>query len=231
MTVHGHGREMMMSDVEDPALVVESLRNEIEALRSSSEKLLFSFDRIINFALIFLVGGVGLALTKGHFIIMALMPFPVVIILGYLEGSIVEGLSRAGHKRFLEERLNSMIGPVYLEEEYVAPKRQGSHKYGRLGVAMMQLMLALLLVGLFVVGFIALLGRPVIYQIVYAVFVAYSSVNLGSAVAESRNSYKQAYDAAKSSLEDGKVPRSALIAGSAGGRIPDKTEATITSLR
>jgi hypothetical protein len=213
----------MMAEEDGQTLLVESLRNEIEALRASSEKLLFSFDRIINFALIFLVGGIGVALTKGHFIIMALIPFPVVIILGYLVGSIVEGLSRAGHKRFLEERLNSIIGPVYLEETYVAPTRQGSHRYGRLGVAMMQLLLALLLLGLFVVGFIVLLNRLLIFQIIYSVFVVYSMVNLGSAVAESRISYQRSYDAAKSS-EGGRAPQSALIGDNAGEYIAEEIE-------
>jgi hypothetical protein len=200
-----------MSEADDKALVVESLRNEIEALRTSSENLLFSFDRLINFALIFLVSGIGVALTKGHFIIMALIPFPVVIILGYLVGSITEGLSRAGHKRFLEERLNAIIGPIYLEEEYVAPTRQGTHRYGRLGVAMMQLMMALLLLTLFVVGFVALLDRPLMYRIIYVIFVVYSLINLGSAVAESQSAYQQAYDAAAKSSKDGEIPRSPLV--------------------
>lgn len=200
-----------MEDKDKVAEVVASLRSEIVALRASSENLMFSFDRIINFALVFLVGGAGVALTTKHFIVMALLPFPVVIILGYLLGLNVEGLSRAGHKRALEERLNSIIGEVFVEESYVAPMRQGKHRYGRLGVVTMQGMLGLLLLVLFGFGFAAVVDKPDIYIALYSFGFVYSLVSLGGGIAELDSSYMKSYNVAKSSMVGGGLPPSAQL--------------------
>ncbi|MGW7450191.1 hypothetical protein [Streptomyces sp. NPDC054787] len=178
--------------------VIAALRSEISELRASCETLIFAFDRVLNFALAFSVGGAGIALTKGHFIVMAVVPFPLAVIVGYLLSLNVEGLSRAGHKKYVEEKLNLLLGsPVYLEESAVAPTRQGRHWFGRPGVVSMQLTVGLLLLGTFALGLQAVLRDYHSFWTVYAAAMLLSILSLGSSVRELSRAYGVAYEAAR----------------------------------
>ncbi|WP_330289571.1 hypothetical protein [Streptomyces sp. NBC_00576] len=180
--------------------IVAALRSEISELRASCETLIFAFDRMLNFALVFSVGGAGIALTKGHFIVMAVVPFPLAVIVGYLLSLNAEGLSRAGHKKYLEEKLNGILGDsVYLEESAVAPTRQGDHWFGRLGVVSMQLTVGLLLLGTFMLGLQAVLRDYHQYWILYAAAILLSIFSLVSSVRELSRAYGLAYKAARES--------------------------------
>jgi hypothetical protein len=192
-----------MSQQVDNKAVVESLRAEIAALRTSSESLLFAFDRIINFALVFVLGSVGIAFTKGGPLVLAAVPFPVALIVGYLLGVNAEGLSRAGHKRWLEERVNLLLSqPTFLEEKHVAPTRQGSRWFGRPGVALLQVLLGIMVIGLFVVGIVVLWqqNRGFLWLYFPAMVLALSALIF--AVREVSTAYKQAYEGAKSSQDN-----------------------------
>ncbi|MGW7456200.1 hypothetical protein [Streptomyces sp. NPDC054797] len=178
--------------------VIAALRSEISELRASCETLIFAFDRVLNFALAFSVGGAGIALTKGHFIVMAVVPFPLAVIVGYLLSLNVEGLSRAGHKKYVEEKLNGLLGtPVYLEESAVAPTRQGHHWFGRPGVVSMQLTVGFLLLGTFALGLQAVLRDYHSFWTVYAAAMLLSFLSLGSSVSELSRAYGVAYEAAR----------------------------------
>ncbi|MFE5677900.1 hypothetical protein ACFQ7B_09620 [Streptomyces erythrochromogenes] len=195
-------------------------------LRASCESLIFAFDRVLNFALAFSVGGAGIALTKGHFIVMAVVPFPLAVIVGYLLSLNVEGLSRAGHKKYLaghkkylEEKLNALLGhTVYLEECAVAPTRQGKRWYGRPGVVSMQLTVGVLLLGTFVLGLRAVMREYHPFWIPYAAAVLLSLLSLASSVRELRRAYGLAYEAARD-------------ADSPPAREPSAQEATVCSQR
>ncbi|MEU3115837.1 hypothetical protein ABZ652_17305 [Micromonospora chalcea] len=200
-----------MSNGENEEILIEALRAEVAALRVSAESLLFSFDRVMNFALVFVIGGIGIALTKDHILVIAFVPFPVVLIVGYLLGLNAEGLSRAGHKRALEERLNDLVGPVFVEESHVAPMRQGGHWFGRLSVAMLQWLMGLMILGLFVIGFGVLWEHGREFWPLYAAGFVYSLTALGAAVFELSVAYQRAYQAAKSSFRELKAPSSGQL--------------------
>ncbi|MGW2270555.1 hypothetical protein [Streptomyces yangpuensis] len=217
---------------------VTALRSEVSELRASCETLIFAFDRVLNFALAFSVGGAGIALTKGHFIVMAVVPFPLAVIVGYLLSLNVEGLSRAGHKKYLEEKLNTVLGDaVYLEEGAVAPTRQGRHWYGRPGVVSMQLTVGVLLIGTFGLGLRAVMREYHQFWLLYAAAVLLSLLSLASSVRELSRAYGLAYEAARDA--DARHARTAAAAEAAaqvatvcsqsGSRSSETSEVLITT--
>ncbi|WP_405420585.1 hypothetical protein [Streptomyces erythrochromogenes] len=207
---------------------VTALRSEVSELRASCESLIFAFDRVLNFALIFSVGGAGIALTKGHFIVMAVVPFPLAVIVGYLLSLNVEGLSRAGHKKYLEEKLNALLGhTVYLEECAVAPTRQGKHWYGRPGVVSMQLTVGVLLLGTFGLGLRAVMREYPQFWIAYAAAALLSLLSLASSVRELRRAYGLAYAAARDA--DSPPGQAATVCSQRGSSTSDTSEVLITT--
>jgi hypothetical protein len=183
---------------------LEAMRSEIEALRASAEHLLFAFDRVMSFGLVFIVGAIGLAFTADEPLIIPFTPFIMAIILVYLIAMNTEGLNRAGHKRCLEEYVNvkDEIGSVYVEESHVAPTRQGRYWFGRVSVAMIQLMLGLLLLVLFMVGFVIVQREASSWWLVlYTVGIVYALIALGAGMSELSTAYQRGYEAAKAGVE------------------------------
>ncbi|MFE6912124.1 hypothetical protein [Streptomyces erythrochromogenes] len=207
---------------------VTALRSEVSELRASCESLIFAFDRVLNFALAFSVGGAGIALTKGHFIVMAVVPFPLAVIVGYLLSLNVEGLSRAGHKKYLEEKLNTLLGrSVYLEECAVAPTRKGKRWYGRPGVVSMQLTVGVLLLGTFGLGLRAVVREYPGLWIPYAAAVLLSLLSLASSVRELSRAYELAYEAARDA--DPRPAQEAIVCSQRGSSTSDTSEVLITT--
>jgi len=196
-------------DVARRCLLVE----ELKALRMSSEALLFAFDRVLNFGLVFAAAATGLALANGVTIILILLPFPIVVLFLVLLNLNTEGLSRAGHKKWVEEQLNALLGPTAIEEEHVAPTRKGVVKYiGRFSVFGTQLLLAILLVVLFAVGGAEAIGEGWGWALLFFLGVALSLGLLGIAASELARSYSTAYSAARvasaQALTEGQIPSS-----------------------
>jgi hypothetical protein len=191
-------------------LATKALMSEVDALRKSSESLLFSFDRVFGFAVALVVGGLGVGVTAGHTIVLAFIPCPLAIFYLHLLGLNIEGLSRAGHKRFLEEKLNGILGSSYLEEPYVAPTRQGKTRLGRPGVFLTQASVAVVLLAVSVVGFFAVLSFGLWYVILYVVSLALPIVGLVASALELGRAYELAYNAAKSAPDQ----------PNAGGQLP-----------
>ncbi|MFD5623944.1 hypothetical protein [Streptomyces yangpuensis] len=103
---------------------------------------------------------------------------------GHLRSLNVAGLSRAGHKK-------------YLEEGAVAPTRQGKRWYGRPGVVSMQLTVGVLLIGTFGLGLRAVVREYHQFWMLYAAAVLLSLLSLASSVRELRRAYGLAYEAAR----------------------------------
>lgn len=180
--------------------LVSALADEVSSLRDSAEKLLFSFDRVFPFAVVLVVGGLTVGISGGHRLVLAFIPFPLAIFYAYLLGLNIEGLSRAGHKRYLEERLNQLLQTnAFVEESFVAPTRQGRWRAGRLSVIATQLGVALVLIALSVVGAVTCYQHRVLYFVVYLVTLTIPIVANVAAVFELQGAYKSAYLAAQHS--------------------------------
>jgi hypothetical protein len=177
------------------AFLIDELKN----LRTSSESLLFAFDRVFNFGLVFAAAATGLALVNRVTVILVLLPFPIVILFLVLINLNTEGLSRAGQKKWVEEELNVLMGrPVALEESFVAATRKGQVAYiGRFSVFGTQLLLGLLLLALFVVGGLNVVDFGLWWTLAYLIATAFSLFLLVLAAVELARSYDTAYAASK----------------------------------
>jgi hypothetical protein len=178
----------------------KALMSEIAALRTSSESLLFAFDRVFPFAVALVVGGLGVGVTAGHPIVLSFIPFPLAVFYCYLLGLNTEGLSRAGHKRYLEEYVNELMGPIFLEEKYVAPQRQGKYKIGRPGVFLTQLSVAAILVVMATIGSIPAVQTGWLYAFAYFATFSIPLTALVFAARELSVAYEAGYEAAKKAI-------------------------------
>ncbi|MGV9822014.1 hypothetical protein [Nocardia xishanensis] len=174
------------------------LIEELKALRTSSELLLFAFDRVINFGLVFAAGATGLALANSAKIVLILLPFPIAILYLILINMNTEGLSRAGHKRWVEEELDLLLGgKSAIEECAVAPTRQGRFWFGRFSVFGTQILLGVMLVTFFIVGFVKIFSERWYWTLLYAIGAILCFTLLFLAVRELTSAYDRAYQAAK----------------------------------
>jgi hypothetical protein len=120
----------------------------------------------------------------------------------------VEMLSRMGHKRYLEEIANDHLDrPIFLEEMYVAPSRQGPWKFGRVGLVLLKLQLGLVLVALAVLGYSVMFDFPVWVQWAYTASIVVGVAGLVAGLRELSRAYPRGYNFARMSLE-GKLPES-----------------------
>ncbi|SLA06763.1 Uncharacterised protein [Mycobacteroides abscessus subsp. abscessus] len=189
-----------MTDKEDARRDV--LLEELKSLRTSSESLLFAFDRVLNFGFVFAAAVTGLALANSSRVVLAILPFPIVIVILVLINLNTEGLSRAGHKKWVEEQLNTLVHPVVaLEECAVAPTRQGRYRVGRFSVFGTQVLLFLILIVLFGVGIGSVLNFRWYWILTFFVSLVVSLTFVVLAMLELFSSYTSAYNAAKEYAE------------------------------
>jgi hypothetical protein len=194
-------------------VLIEALQAEVNALRTSAESLLFSFERLFNLVLVFVVGGLGVAWTQNNVVLLAIVPVPVVILGSQMLSLNIEGLSRAGHKRWLEEQLSSMIGTSYVEERFVAPTRQGRHWFGRPGIALFQGLLMGTLFGVLAIGLAGVIKEMPRFVVVYVVFIALVVAIFVFEYIALRTAYQKAYNAARLAWQGQAPPEE-------GGQLP-----------
>jgi hypothetical protein len=205
------------SDVSDRAELIGLMAGKADSLGSQVTSLLPKMENVIGVAVAVLVGAVTLGVTQKHPVILVLLPFPLIVLFAYLLQSNTEMLSRAGHKRFLEEAVNELMRRrVLLEESDVAPTTlHGSGRFGRFGrpsIVMVQSFMVILLLG--AVGLaVAHLGavRETAWRLAFWVALAAGLGLLVAAVSEQGRAYGGGYEAAKAGFGGAPEPADALV--------------------
>jgi hypothetical protein len=132
----------------------------------------------------------------------------LIVLYVYLIQANTEMLSRAGHKLFLEQKINELLRyRVMLEEGYVALTLHGKTKLGRESIVMIQSIMAAVLLGvitLAAVNFDAL--KTLGWKLTFAIALGVGLVNLAIALWEQSQAYARGYMAAKEGFETGQAP-------------------------
>jgi hypothetical protein len=192
------------------------LASKADSLGSQVTSLLPHMENFIGVAVAILVGAVTLGVTQKHPVILVLLPFPLIILFAYLLQANTEMLSRAGHKRFLEETVNKLLQRrVLLEESDVAPKTlHGTGPLGALGrpsIAMVQGFMVLLLCGAIVLGITHLSSvKGSLGLVAFWVSLTAGVAMLILAAVEQMHAYDGGYEAAKAGFEGAPEPISVL---------------------
>jgi hypothetical protein len=199
------------SDVER---VVPLLASKAESLGNQVTGLLPQMENFIGVAVAVLVGAVTLGVTQEHPAILVLLPFPLIILFAYLLQSNTEMLSRAGHKRFLEEKVNELLQRrVLLEESDVAPKTlHGKTHFGRLSIVMIQSCMVVLLVASIALAITRLdaVNGTAGLMAFWSALAGGAALLLAAALEQSR-AYNDGYAAAKAGFEGALEPTTALV--------------------
>ncbi len=190
---------------------------EISALRQSAESLLYTpIDRTFASAAVIVGLGVTVGVSQGRHAVLLALPTALAILFGFLLQMNVEMLNRLGQKRYLEELLNSLLrANVFLEEVYVAPTRQGPWRLGRIGLALLQLQLMMVLVTVAGLGYSVVAEYRTWVNWAYSLSLVVASATLAQSALELSKAYQAGYAAAKEGRERGATPPSPL--GVAGG--------------
>ncbi len=199
--------------VTDPGVLVPLLADKAQNLGNQVTQLLPKMENFMGVAAAILVGAVTLGVTQKHPVILVLLPFPLITLFAYLLQTNTEMLSRAGHKRFLEEAVNELLGRrVLLEESDVAPTLHGRLQFGRLSILLVQGLLASLLIGSIALAIAHLDAvSGVAWLVVFWLGLGIGTVMLGAAAREQTRAYARAYDAARSGFYGAPTPSTALV--------------------
>lgn len=205
----------------DDAVLLQLLAEKSISLGDQVTSLFPRMENFLGVAIAILVGALTLGLTRSHPLILVLLPFPVVLLYVFLLQVNTEMLSRAGHKRFLEEQVNTMLQlrgnrlaqrRVMLEESDVAVTLQGWLPIGRGSLVLMQALMLVLLAGtswLAVAHLTAIRGHG--WRIVVCAGLAVGIAMLGKAAWEQGGAYKRGYEAARAGFQGGPEPESPLM--------------------
>lgn len=205
------------SEFADQDALISLLANKADSLGSQITSLLPKMENFIGVAVAILVGATTLGVTQKHPVILVLLPFPLIVLFAYLLQSNTEMLSRAGHKRFLEEAVNEMLQRrVLLEESDVAPKTlHGTGRFGRFGrpsIVMVQSFMVLLLCGTIALGITHLSSvKATAGLVVFWTSLVAGIALLMAAATEQANAYTGGYEAAKAGFEGAPEPLDTLI--------------------
>jgi hypothetical protein len=199
--------------LDDPSTLVALLADKAQSLGNQVTNLLPKMDSFMGVAAALIVGAVTLGVTQNHPVILVLFPFPLIALTAYLLQTNTEMLSRAGHKRFLEEAVNELVGRrVLLEESDVAPTLHGRLPFGRLSILLVQGLLASLLVGSVVLAILHLDAVPrFAWRAAFWLALGIGTVMLMAAVREQGAAYERAYQAARSGYRGAPIPSTALL--------------------
>ncbi|WP_165970285.1 hypothetical protein [Actinomadura sp. 6K520] len=102
--------------------ILRILLTEVADLTKAMREMLMTADRFINFAGLIAVGALTIGLIKHdegkNWLALVFAPYGIALAFGYLIQIYTEVEKRAGYKRFLEARVNSLVGrPVLLESQ------------------------------------------------------------------------------------------------------------------
>jgi hypothetical protein len=198
----------------DASVLRELLSAKAVSLGEEVTNLLPKMENFLGVSVAILVGAVTLGATDKHPVIFVILPFPLIVLFTYLLQANTEMLSRAGHKRALEEMVNRLASrPVMFEESYVAPRSlHGPTHFGRWSIVLIQAALIGLLVG---VAALALANLGAVggtgWKVLVAAGLALGVAMLASAAIEQGQAYKKAYDAAYAGFSGVAPPPSALL--------------------
>lgn len=142
------------SDFKRVELAIQALIDESIDLGKAIRELLMTADRFLAIAGAIIIGSLTLALFQKQRVVLIGLPFALSMIYTYVIQNYTEVLSRAGHKRAIEERINCLLRQeVMVAETRVAPTRAG-----RLSVTLTFVTAALLVLASAVAGFAVLRG-------------------------------------------------------------------------
>jgi hypothetical protein len=102
--------------------ILRILLAEVADVTKAMRELLMTADRFINFSGLIAVGALTIGLIKHdegkNWMALVFAPYGLALTFGYLIQIYTEVEKRAGYKRFLEARVNSLVGrPVLLESQ------------------------------------------------------------------------------------------------------------------
>jgi hypothetical protein len=202
----------------DADAIVPLLASKAESLGNQVTGLLPKMENFIGVAVAILVGAVTLGVTQKHPVILVLLPFPLIILFSYLLQSNTEMLSRAGHKLFLEQKVNELLGKrVLLEESDVAAQTlHGRLPFGRLSIMLIQALMVLLLAGSVVLAITRLdVVEDTAGQVGFWLALTAGLGLLTSAALEQSRAYRGGYQAAKAGFEATAPKRTSALVRSA----------------
>ncbi|TWF80045.1 hypothetical protein FHX44_115982 [Pseudonocardia hierapolitana] len=180
-------------------IALDAMIQEARELGKALPAFLLSFERIFSLSIVVLIGSLTLGLDPSRHVILVVLPFPLLVFYAFALQAFTEMLSRAGHKRYLEETINERLGEqVLLDEIYVASVRQS-----RLSHGLMYLSIATFLGLLAIVGFVVSLRQAAFVPYLYVIgIVLLASLNV-SAYIELRAAYKKGYEIARRATRTG----------------------------
>lgn len=107
---------------DDPWL--DLLAKEILDLRSAEREFLQSGDKFVALASTIGIAGLTIGLVNDQPVALLVLPFALVAVLLFLVQIYTERMSRAGHRKLLEEVANEMMGiNLFVEQALIAPLR------------------------------------------------------------------------------------------------------------
>lgn len=205
----------------DRDLLLELLSAKAVSLGEDVTNLLPKMENFLGVSVAILVGGLTLGATDKHPIIFVMLPFPLMVLYVYLLQANTEMLSRAGHKRALEEMVNDLAPqPVLFEETHVAPHSlHGPTHLGRWSIVLIQAVMLALLVGTILLAIVNLDQVSGIgWKGLVATGLALGITMLAAAASEQGAAYRLAYDAAYAGYRGVRPPPSSLLGQSRSGR-------------
>lgn len=198
---------------QEDQLVITVLSNKAVSLGTEVTGLLPKMENFLGVTVAIMIGAITLGATDDHPLIFVLLPFPLIVLYVYLLQANTEMLSRAGHKRFLEAKVNELLErPVMLEESHVALTLQGPTHYGRWSIIMIQSTMVILLLGVVALA-IANVGtlEQLHWKIVFWTGLNLGAVNLAVAAVEQGRAYQLGYNAARAGYSGDPPPVSSLL--------------------
>jgi hypothetical protein len=233
-----------VAEREDHEVIVAALIEKATSLGDQVTNLLPKPENIISVGVAILVGAITLGVTDKHPVIFVLLPFPLILLYVYLIQANTEMLSRAGHKAFLEEKVNELLASrrrlakgdqpsrrVLAEESDVAKTLQGKTPLGRASIVLVQSMLMATLILLIGVA-IAHLGavHPGRWKLVFWPALGLGSLALAFAGWEQSHAYERAFDAASRGFRGEKAAEAPLLRGLVSSLKHLRYVATLTRL-
>lgn len=202
-----------MSDASSKQHVTETylsvLSTELQALRASSERLLFGIESLFPVSAAVVASGLAVGVGQDNPAVMAVIPPTLFILFTFALGRIGEALVRGGQLRWLEQYANSLSDapPIFLGEGWVAPIQHGHHRLGRLDVLLSQLVIFLALLVTGVYGAVWSLEQSTVVGISYLFVTITTMIACALAFLHMSSCYEAGYIAARSAHCPGAAPR------------------------
>jgi hypothetical protein len=209
----GHDRVIhcvVSEPIDDERLDI--MTSEIADLTKGMREFLLVADRFLYLAGFIAVGALTLGIIAPdngrNWLILALAPYPIGIVYGYLMQIYTEVERRAGHKQFLEEEVNRRLRSPVLLESVINSSKERTRLSGQLMALLQGALLSSFVVislrqtwrfageGPRILGF-----HPVNWNTANLLFLLLAALVIVRSLYENRIASDRAYDTAKRTVE------------------------------